>query len=293
MKGRAYLGAGDVKRLLAEAGVRPSKYRGQNFLADPNIVRRIVRTAGVVHGDRVLEVGVGLGSLTVGLLDVGAAVVGLEVDAGLADVARGVAPGADIRVADATAVDWAALLAGGDWSMVANLPYSVGTRVLLEILETAPMLRAATVMVQREVGERLAAGPGQAGYGAVSVKVAYYARAGIAFRVPPSVFVPQPEVDSVVVRVERHAPPVAVEPRALFAVVEAGFAQRRKTLRSALRARWGQSVEAALEAAAIEGSRRAETLSLAEFGALATLLPAPPAAREDGRSGRGRERDAP
>jgi 16S rRNA (adenine1518-N6/adenine1519-N6)-dimethyltransferase len=264
-----------VQRLLTEAGVRPSRRLGQNFVADPNMVRRIVRAAGVQPGDRVVEIGVGLGSLTVGLVAAGAHVLGLEVDARLAGVARRLTQAqADIRVIDAADADWAQLLNAHTWRLVSNLPYSVGTRILVDLLESAPQVLDFTVMLQREVGERLTAAPRTPAYGSVSVRVAYYCEASVAGRVPPSVFVPRPEVESVLVRLTRRpAPPVATDPTRLFAVVDAGFAARRKGLRAALSARWEPAaVDAALADSGIEPARRAQTLTLHEFATLAEAL---------------------
>ncbi len=267
-----------MPRLLAAAGVRPSKRRGQNFVADPNTVRRIVALADVASGERVVEIGTGLGSLTLGLVAAGAEVLGLEVDARLADVARSlVGERARILAQDATEADWPGLLgaAPASWKMVSNLPYSVGTPVLADLLDDVPQIGRFLVMVQREVGERLVATPGAEAYGALSVKVAYHCEGRIVGSVPPAVFVPRPEVESVLVGlVRRERPPVESEPGRLFAVVGAGFAQRRKGLRAALSARWDRTdVDAALAAAGIGPARRAETLDLAEFAALAGTLP--------------------
>lgn len=272
------LGAADVRRLLARADVRPLPRRGQNFVADPNTVRRIVALADVRPGERVLEIGVGLGSLTLGLVAAGADVVGLEVDERLAAVARSLlGERARVVVQDATKADWAALLGDepGSWKMVSNLPYSVGTPLLADLLDGVPQIGRFFVMVQREVGERLVAGPGGEAYGALSVKVAFHCEARIAGSVPPGVFVPRPDVASVlVVLARRDRPPVDCDPARFFAVVRAGFAQRRKGLRGALGARWEKrDVDAALARAGIEATRRAETLGLAEFAALAEALP--------------------
>lgn len=269
------LGGREVRDLVAAAGVRPSKHRGQNFLCDPNVVRRIVALAEIAPGDRVLEVGVGVGSLTAGLVGAGAEVVGVEVDARLAQVACGVAPGAHVVVADAATVDWVAVLGREPPpKMVSNLPYAVGTTVLIDLLDGVDALGTFVVMVQREVGERLCAGPGDASYGAVSVRVRYHGAARLCGRVPPSVFWPRPEVDSVLVRIDRHArPPVEAAPGLLFEVVKAAFGQRRKTVRNALGARWEPGrVDAAMAAAGVDPRARAETLGLDDFAALAAEL---------------------
>lgn len=281
------LGRPDVQRLLAEHGLRPSRALGQHFVADPNTVRRVVRLAGVGPGSAVVEVGPGLGSLTLALADAGAGVVAVEVDAGLAGVVREVVAGRAVEVveADALHVDWERLLSrpvpgtGDDaaaWSLVANLPYNVATPLVVGVLEGAPRVRRLLVMVQREVGERLAAGPGDRVYGAVSVKVAYYAEARVLSRVPASVFVPRPRVESVLVRIRRR-PHVAVDPAAvsadrLFAVVRAGFAQRRKMLRRALA---GVLPAEAFTEAEVDPRRRAEELSVEEWGRLAAWIGPP------------------
>lgn len=269
------LGGREVRELVTAAGVRPSKHRGQNFLCDPNVVRRIVAVAAIGPTDRVLEVGVGVGSLTAGLVGAGATVNGIEIDARLAAAARRVVPGATIVEADAASLDWAAFAA--DWEptkMVSNLPYSVGTSVLVDLLDLAPTIGTFVVMVQREVGERLVAGPGEKPYGAVSVRVAFHGAARLEGRVPPSVFWPAPEVDSVLVRIERHdAPPVDVGSERFFEVVAAAFAQRRKTVRNALAAVFpADAVDAALGGCGVDPRARAETLGLDEFAAVARGL---------------------
>lgn len=258
-----------IRDLLAAHDLRPSKALGQHFLADPNTARRIVRLAGVQPGDRVVEVGPGVGSLTVALLDAGAQVTALELDRHIVPVLAEVTAGCAVEIVtgDALTVDWGALLPGNGWSMVANLPYNVGTNLLLRALESAPGIERFLVMVQREVGERLAAAVGDPGYGAVSVRTAWFATAAVAGRVPPSVFLPPPKVESALVRLERRAaPPVAVrDPDRMFTLVRAGFATRRKTLRNAL----GGLVSAdAFAAAGVAPSARAEALGLAEWARL-------------------------
>ncbi len=263
-----------IPALLERHGLAPSRALGQNFLADPNTARKIVRLAGVDRDDAVLEIGPGIGSLTTALLDAGAGVTAIELD-------RHVVPalletvGADtIRLVegDALTVDLPELLSAAPrWHLVSNLPYNVATPIVMRVLETAPTVESLLVMVQREVGERLAAAPGSKTYGAPSVKVAYYASAAVVGMVPPTVFVPAPRVESALVRMVRHArPPVDVpSPPQLFALVRAGFGQRRKMLRGALRAELGDRVEQVLAVAGIDPRARAETLSLAEWAALA------------------------
>ncbi len=267
----------DVQRLLGDHGLRPSRALGQNFVVDPNTVRRIARLAEVGPGTDVVEIGAGLGSLTLALAETGAHVVAVEVDRGIVPVLRQVVAGRDVTVveADALGVDWAALLApGARWALVANLPYNVATPVVVSVLERAPQVASLLVMVQREVAERLAAGPGDPAYGAVSVKVAYWAEARVVGRVPPTVFVPRPKVASALVRIVRWPSP-AVDPgqvgyERLFAVVRAGFAHRRKMLRRSLE---GVVDPRAFEGADIEPRARAEDLGVAEWGRLAAWTP--------------------
>lgn len=266
--------------LLDTHGLRPSRALGQNFVADPNTVRRIARVAGVGPGDLVVEIGAGLGSLTLALAETGALVTAVEVDRHLVPVLQSVvasAPGVQVVEADARSLDWSALLADGSWVLVANLPYNLATPLVADLLDGVPQLARMLVMVQREVGERLAAGPGDPAYGAVSVKVAYWATASLAGRVPATVFVPQPKVESVLVDIRRRsAPAVApaiVGPDRLFAVVRAGFAQRRKMLRRSLA---GVVAPEAFDAAGVAGTARAEELDVAAWGRLAAW-PRPPA----------------
>jgi 16S rRNA (adenine1518-N6/adenine1519-N6)-dimethyltransferase len=263
-----------IQALLKEHGLRPSKALGQNFLADTNMASHIVRLAGVKPGDRVVEVGPGLGALTLALCAAGASVRAVELDQRLARVLAKVVAGKPVEIveADALTVDWAELLADAErWIMVSNLPYNVATPVLIGALERAPMIERFLVMVQREVGERLAAIPGTKAYGAVSVKVAYYARAELVGAVPASVFIPKPKVVSALVRMERRAEPlIAVDdPDRMFELVRAGFATRRKMLRRVLSAELGPDTEAMLRMAGIDPAARAETLELPEWSALA------------------------
>jgi 16S rRNA (adenine1518-N6/adenine1519-N6)-dimethyltransferase len=263
-----------VRALLAEHGLRPSRSLGQSFLADPNTARRIVRLAGVEAGDRVVEIGAGLGSLTLALLERGCRVLALELDRKLQPALERVVAGqGDVRVVtgNALGVDFAALLDPGSWRCVSNLPYNVATPVVVRLLEEAPSIESALVMVQKEVGDRLVATPGSAAYGAVSVRVVYYAHAKIVGVVPRTVFVPAPKVDSALVElVRRDAPPVEVpSPERLFELVRAGFAHRRKMLRRTLPAVLGERAMTVLHDAAIDPRARPESLGLAEWAALA------------------------
>jgi 16S rRNA (adenine1518-N6/adenine1519-N6)-dimethyltransferase len=270
-----------VRALAGRLGVRPTKVLGQNFVVDANTVRRIVRTAALGPRDVVVEVGPGLGSLTLGLLDAGARVVAVEVDRVLAaELPRTVAArrpdlsGAlTVLPADALEVTAAELsVAGPPTAVVANLPYNVAVPVLLRLLEQLPGCRAGLVMVQAEVADRLVAPAGSRTYGIPSVKAAWYADLWRAGSVGRTVFWPVPNVDSVLVAWRRRPPPASAAGReAVFAAVDAAFAQRRKTLRAAL-AGWAGSAAAAevvLRAAGIEPSLRGERLDVHDFARLA------------------------
>ncbi len=266
----------EVQRLLADHGLRPSRALGQNFVVDPNTVRRIVRLAGVTDGAAVVEVGAGLGSLTLALAEAGARVVAVEVDRGLVPILRQLVADQPVTVveADALQIDWAELLGPADgngrWSLVANLPYNIATPLVVQVLEQAPQVGSLLVMVQREVGERLAARPGQAAYGAVSVVVDYWAEASVVGRVPPTVFVPRPNVESALVRIDRRPSPAVPVTTATYdrlrQVVRAGFAQRRKMLRRSLA---GVVPVAAFAAAGVAPEARAEELDVEQWGRLA------------------------
>ncbi|HXQ19963.1 MAG TPA: 16S rRNA (adenine(1518)-N(6)/adenine(1519)-N(6))-dimethyltransferase RsmA [Acidimicrobiales bacterium] len=269
----------EIHRLLSEHGIHPSKALGQNFVADPNTVRRIVRLGGVSAGSRVLEIGPGLGSLTLALVEAGASVVAVEIDRRLAAALREVLQGAaGVRVVegDALRLDWrswlddGALPSGAPWILVANLPYRVATPVVLHALEEAPEIGSQLVMVQREVADRLVATPNTPAYGAVSVRVGYFAEAAIVGQVPRGVFIPRPKVESALVRIVRRDAP-AVDPALVSyarfdAVVRAGFAHRRKMLRRALA---GVVSADAFEAAGVAPTARAEDLDVARWGRLA------------------------
>jgi 16S rRNA (adenine1518-N6/adenine1519-N6)-dimethyltransferase len=228
-----------IHDLLDQHGLAPRRDLGQNFVADANTVRRIADLARVGPGDHVVEVGAGLGSLTLALADTGAAVTAIEVDPNVLPVLRSVVEDrrhVKVVEADATALDWATTLdptVPGGWALVANLPYNVATPLVCDVLDHAPHVTRLLVMVQREVGERLSATPRTRAYGAVSVKVAYWATARIVGHVPATVFVPRPNVESVLVDITRRVPP-ATEPGLLFSLVRAGFATRRKMLRRSL-----------------------------------------------------------
>ncbi len=255
--------------LLERHGIRPSKALGQHFVVDPNTVRRIARLAGVGPGDKVVEVGAGLGSLTLALAETGATVTTVEADRHLLPVLDEVLAGTGVEVVagDALALDWPALLGEGSWSLVANLPYNVATPLVLDLLHGARAITSMLVMVQREAGERLAAAPGSSAYGIPSVRLAYWATAEVVGRVSPHVFLPPPRVESVLVRVVRRAAPaVAADPDRLFTLVRAGFGQRRKMLRRSLA---GLVDPDDFAAAGVRSEDRAEDLGIADWGRLA------------------------
>ncbi|HET9689704.1 MAG TPA: 16S rRNA (adenine(1518)-N(6)/adenine(1519)-N(6))-dimethyltransferase RsmA [Acidimicrobiales bacterium] len=260
-----------VVGLLDRHGLRPSRALGQNFVADPNTVRRIVRLAGIGPGDHVVEIGAGLGSLTTALAEAGARLTAVEIDRHLLPVLREVVAGTDVTVVegDALRLDWRGLLGDRAHTLVANLPYNVATPLVADLLDGVPAITSMLVMVQREVGERLAAAPGDPAYGAVSVKVAYWARAAVVAAVPATVFVPRPNVESVLVRIDRRdRPAVAVPPDRLFPLVRAGFAHRRKMLRGALA---GLVDDAGFAAAGVAPTARAEQLDVVAWGRLAAV----------------------
>ena len=266
-------GRADVEALLDTWSLRPSRALGQNFVADANTVRRIVRLAGVGPADPVVEVGAGLGSLTLALVDTGAQIVAVEVDRHLLAPLRAVVEprGVAVHGGDATVLDFAALTAGRPCVVVANLPYNVATPLVLRLLETQPVVRRLFVMVQREVGERWVAAPGDAAYGGVSLRVSYFADAHLAGRVPATVFLPRPRVESVLVALERRAAvridPARVSEEDLFDVVRRAFAHRRKMLRRSL-ADW--SDPAVFDRAGVDPTARPEQLGLEEFARLAS-----------------------
>jgi 16S rRNA (adenine1518-N6/adenine1519-N6)-dimethyltransferase len=262
--------------LARNHGIRPRKSLGQHFLADPNVARAIARDAGAGPGKRFLEVGAGLGSLTAALAAAGAEVLALETDPRLIPALEEVVGGLQVRVVaeDATRADWGSLLGGGPWRMASNLPYNVGVRVLLDLLAEAPQVDPFVVTVQREVGDRLAAEPGDPAFGAVSLKVAYRCRVRLLRRLRPTVFWPEPAVESVVLRLDRRPPPVSVPADRLFRLVEEGFRQRRKTMAAGL-VRLGLSrsdAGSALEGAGLDPRVRAEALGLEEFARLAEAI---------------------
>jgi len=271
------LGAADVRRLAADIGLRPTKQRGQNFVIDANTVRRIVRTSGIGPDDIVVEIGPGLGSLTLELLATAGHVVAVEIDPVLAEqlpktvaeFAPDVVANLDLVHADAMRVE---SLPAAPTALVANLPYNVSVPVLLHFLERFDSLRSGLVMVQAEVAHRLAAAPGSRTYGIPSLKAAWWADVRLAGNIGRSVFWPAPNVDSALVSLLRREPPAAPELRErTFALVDAAFAQRRKMLRAALATTFGSSAaaEVALSAAGIDPTLRGEQLTIGDFARLA------------------------
>ena len=279
------LGPDEVRELLGRHGLAARKSLGQNFVADPSVVEWIAEQAGVGPGDPVVEVGPGLGSLTLALAATGAHVLALEKDDGLVPVLRdvlrasGVAEGpgdgeVTVRPADALEVDWSELLgadtAPGSWTLVANLPYNVAVPVVMSVLAHAPAVGRLVVMVQKEVADRLAAGPGGRTIGLPSLRTAWYASARVLGDVPPEAFVPQPRVVSSVVAIERHAAPsTLVGPDDALGLAERAYHQRRKMLRATL---GGQLPEGALEAAGIDPQARPESLGIADWARLAEVV---------------------
>lgn len=271
------LGASDIRRLAEEIGVRPTKTLGQNFVIDGNTIRRIVSVAGIHADETVLEVGPGLGSLTLGLLDAAKAVVAVEIDPVLAgklpETVKAWRPDASddfhLVLADAMKVT---SLPVEPTALVANLPYNVAVPVVLHLLQHFPSLRHGLVMVQDEVADRLAAGPGSKTYGVPSVKAAWYSSMRKAGVIGMNVFWPAPKISSGLVSFTRRAAPVTTASREqVFAVIDAAFAQRRKTLRAALAGWAGSAAEAerCLRAAGIDPSARGEVIDISGFARIA------------------------
>jgi 16S rRNA (adenine1518-N6/adenine1519-N6)-dimethyltransferase len=275
------LGAADVRALAARLDLRPTKQRGQNFVIDGNTVRRIVRESAITPDDVVVEVGPGLGSLTLALLEVAGRVVAIEVDDKLASLlpetiaayAPDRADRFEVVLADALRVE--EVPGPPPTALVANLPYNVSVPVLLHLLALLPSLERGLVMVQAEVADRLAARPGSKAYGVPSVKAAWFADVRRAGAIGRNVFWPAPNVDSGLVAWTHHEPPTTtVSRQRVFEVVDAAFAQRRKVLRGALRVLApSEAVDAALEAAGIDPLTRGETLTIHDFVRIAEALP--------------------
>ncbi|MCU1585833.1 MAG: rsmA [Microbacteriaceae bacterium] len=269
------LGPAEIRDLADLLGIQPTKKLGQNFVIDANTVRRIVKAAGVVAGQSVVEIGPGLGSLTLGLLETGASVVAVEIDNRLADqlpvTVQLFHPDAPLTVITQDAMT-VTELPGTPSSLVANLPYNISVPVLLHFLEYFPGIETGLVMVQAEVGQRIAAEPGSKIYGSPSIKSAWYGNWRTAGQVSRQVFWPVPNVDSILVRFDRAERPGTEEERlATFALVDAAFQQRRKMLRQSLSVVLGDSAAASarLEAAGIAPTARGEELTVRDFLAVA------------------------
>lgn len=270
-----------VQAWFDQTGGHPSRSLGQNFVVDPNTVRKIVRLAGVGAETKVVEIGAGLGSLTLALAETGASVVAVEIDRHLIDGLReNTSARTNVAVlhADAMTLDWNSVLPPeqGPYTLVANLPYNIATPLVADLLDFVPQITVMLVMVQKEVAERFAAVPRGSAYGAVTVKVAYWAQARMVGVVPPTVFLPRPNVDSGLVRIDRHpdgpiVPDDTVRAQTIFALVKAGFAQRRKMLRGNLA---GLVIEADFSEAGVAGSARAEELDIRAWVRLAAAVEA-------------------
>ncbi len=265
----------DASSQLDGAGLRAKRALGQNFVVDANTVRRIARLADVENHPHVLEIGAGLGSLTLALAEIATGVTAIEVDDALLPLLNeNVGELANVTVvhADAMQLDWPALLGEHtDWVLVANLPYNVATPLIADVLDFVPQVSRMLVMVQKEVADRFAASPSTSAYGALSVKVAFHATARVVGQVPASVFLPRPNVESSLVEITRRTTPLdaSVDKAKLFALVRMGFAKRRKMLRGSL----AGSVEAHhFEAANIAPTARAEELSVHDWLRLAHIL---------------------
>jgi 16S rRNA (adenine1518-N6/adenine1519-N6)-dimethyltransferase len=276
------LGARAVRDALRRHGVRPSRALGQNFVIDPNTIRKVCEVAALDRRASVLEVGAGAGSLTVALARRARRVIAVELDDALVDVLHDTLRGlvnVTVIKADALEADLGSL---GATDLVANLPYNIAVAVVVRALRTAPRVRALTVMTQREVGERLAAPPGGRTYGQASVVVSFFAEAHVAARVSRHAFYPVPRVESVVVRMERRTSRPKVDEAMFTSVVRAAFAQRRKTVRNSMASVAGsvKCAEKVLEEAGVDPGVRAEELDVGAFVALARVL-------DEGRAGRG------
>ena len=265
----------EISELLTKHGLAPRRAFGQNFVADANTVRKIARLADCHAGDFILEIGAGLGSLTLALAETGSHIVAVEIDNGLVDVLRentASLPNVEIIHGDAMQLDWQPLLSKSKhWHVVANLPYNLATPIVADILDGLSQVDHLLVMVQSEVADRLVAQVGSDAYGAVSVKINYWATAKIVGAVSASVFFPQPRVESALVDIHRRTEPgvTDVEASELFALVRTGFAKRRKMLRGAL---LNIALPADFESAGVNPESRAEELDLAAWGRLCKVI---------------------
>ena len=270
---------GVTRHILKAFNLHASHRLGQNFLISPGVVRAVVEAAEIEPGDRVLEIGPGIGTLTQGLLEAGAEVTAVELDKKLPAVLAETLKGYEhlnVVQGDILKTDIAALMGGAPFKVAANLPYYITTPILLSLLEQKLPITRIVTMVQKEVAERMTAPPGGRDYGALSVAVQYYTEPEIVLDVPPNCFLPAPEVDSaVIVCAVRQTPAVTVKDEKLFfRIVKAAFGQRRKTLSNALKTTGASKEEIgkALDKAKVDAARRGETLSLVEFAAVADGL---------------------
>ena len=266
----------DITELLAQHGLAPRRAFGQNFVSDPNTVRRIARMANVGPNDHVVEIGAGLGSLTLALAETGARITAIEIDHGIAPVLRDVVkdlPNVSVVVGDALELDWNEIIPPGSKAVVvANLPYNVATPLVADLLDAIPQISRFVVMVQKEVALRLASSVGSSDYGAISVKVAYWATARVLGDVPPSVFIPRPKVTSSIIEITRRETPAVgphIAPQQLFKVIRTGFGQRRKMLRRSLAA---IATPENFVLAGVSPEARPEELDVHQWGGLATEI---------------------
>ena len=266
----------DITELLTQHGLAPRRAFGQNFVSDPNTVRRIARMANVGPNDHVVEIGAGLGSLTLALAETGARITAIEIDHGIAPVLRDVVkelPNVSVVVGDALELDWnEIILPGSKAVVVANLPYNVATPLVADLLDAIPQISRFVVMVQKEVALRLASSVGSSDYGAISVKIAYWATARVLGDVPPSVFIPRPKVTSSIIEITRRETPAVgphIAPQQLFKVIRTGFGQRRKMLRRSLAA---IATPENFVLAGVSPEARPEELDVHQWGRLATEI---------------------
>lgn len=272
------LSRADASRQLDGAGLRAKRALGQNFVVDANTVRRIARLADIDGHGRVLEIGAGLGSLTLALAETASSVTAVEIDDQLIPLLHenvDALPNVTVVHADAMKLNWNELLGDHtDWALVANLPYNVATPLVADVLDFVPQIKRMLVMVQKEVAERFCATPSTEAFGALSVKVAFYGTARIVGLVPASVFLPRPNVESALVEITRHSSVVdtTIDPKTLFSLVRMGFAKRRKMLRGSLA---GRVTPEQFESANIAPTARAEELSIHDWLRLAHVLETP------------------
>jgi 16S rRNA (adenine1518-N6/adenine1519-N6)-dimethyltransferase len=266
----------DITELLAQHGLAPRRAFGQNFVSDPNTVRRIARMANVGPNDHVVEIGAGLGSLTLALAETGARITAIEIDHGIAPVLQDVVkdlPNVSVVVGDALELDWNEIIPPESKAVVvANLPYNVATPLVADLLDAIPQISRFVVMVQKEVALRLASSVGSSDYGAISVKVAYWATARVLGDVPPSVFIPRPKVTSSIIEITRRETPAVgphIAPQQLFKVIRTGFGQRRKMLRRSLAA---IATPENFVLAGVSPEARPEELDVHQWGRLATEI---------------------